>query len=298
MKNEPAIRPSVVGIGELLWDILPDGRKPGGAPANFIHHALQFGCDARLVSAVGRDDAGDALVAWLEEMHIPADIARVPFPTGSVTVELDGAGVPTYDIRRHVAWDHIQFTDETAQLARQTKCVIFGSLAQRSSESRQTIARFVDAIPEENDPLIVFDANLRQDFYDPQLLQLSMLRCNVLKINDDELEVFRGMYGLPCDSVADAARALMARFDIRTVIVTCGATGSYVISGDETSYIATPPTEVVDTVGAGDSFTAAFVACSLRGMPLREAHQRAVDTAAFVCGQHGATPELTDILRR
>ncbi|MDE5608510.1 MAG: carbohydrate kinase [Muribaculaceae bacterium] len=282
----------IVGIGEVLWDLLPDGSKPGGAPANFAYHISQFGLDGIVVSAIGNDAYGEDLLHVYEEIGLHHSLARVGYPTGTVAVTLDAAGIPQYDITRNVAWDHIPFTPELSELAETTSAVCFGSLAQRSPESRETIIRFVKAVAHNPSALIVFDGNLRQDFYDLPTVEESLSLCNILKINDEELTVFCRLFGISDTDFRKQCLALIEMFDLKILIVTCGATGSYVFTGDTESYIPTPRVEVADTVGAGDSFTAAFVANILKGRSVTEAHQAAVRTSAYVCTRHGAMPVL------
>lgn len=282
----------VVGIGEALWDVLPDGKKLGGAPANFAYHVGQFGLPSCVVSAIGSDNLGRELIQALEEKHLNYEIATVDYPTGTVAVEVDAAGIPSYDITRDVAWDHIPVTDDLMELAGNTAAVCFGSLAQRSPESRATIMSFIDAIPAENSALIVFDANLRQDFHTPEILIESMRKSNVLKINDEELVMLARMLELPDATDEEICRIIMERYGLRILILTCGVNGSHVFTADETSFLPTPKVEVADTVGAGDSFTAAFIASLLRGRSIAEAHRKAVDTSAFVCSSFGAMPVL------
>ena len=289
----------IVGLGEVLWDILPSGRKLGGAPANFAYHVSQFGLPGCVVSAVGRDDLGLEIVEKLDLKNIESTIATVDRPTGTVEVTVDTAGIPSYDIRPDVAWDHIPFTPELEELARNTRAVAFGSLAQRSPESRDTIVKFISAMPDTPDTLIVFDINLRQNHYTKETIEQSLRLCNVLKINDEELETLKQMFGIKVEGPAASCRELINICGLKMVILTCGTEGSFVFSasGDE-SFISTPQVEVADTVGAGDSFTAAFIASLLRGFSVEDAHQRAVETAAYVCTQAGAMPPLPASLTR
>ena len=284
----------VTGIGEVLWDVLPEGKKLGGAPANFAYHVSQFGFESRIVSAIGPDMLGEELLSGLGDKGLDCMIETVPYPTGTVQVELDGNGIPCYDIRQDVAWDNIPFTPGLEALAKTTGAVCFGSLAQRSPVSRDTINRFIDAMPEGS--LRIFDINLRQNFYTKDIVCNSMRKCNILKINDEELETVSVMLGLPDGPQQSRAKALLSMFGLKALILTCGATGSHVFTSEETSYIATPQVEVADTVGAGDSFTAAFVSGLLKGLDIRQAHRLAVETSAFVCTQEGAMPVLPDSL--
>ena len=286
----------VVGMGEALWDVLPEGKKIGGAPANFAYHVSQFGLDGRTVSAVGEDKLGTEILENFYEKKLYSMIERVPYPTGTVQVELDAEGIPCYDIKEGVAWDNIPYTSALEGLAKQTSAVCFGSLAQRSVVSRETINKFLDAMPEGN-TLKVFDINLRQGFYTKEILCNSFKRCNVLKINDEELVTVSRMFGYPGIDLQDKCWILLAKYNLKMLILTCGVNGSYVFTPGNVSFVETPKVEVADTVGAGDSFTATFVAALLKGMPIAEAHRLAVEVSAFVCTQNGAMPVIPDYLK-
>lgn len=288
----------VIGMGEVLWDLLPEGPQLGGAPANFAYHISQFGLPGRIVSAVGNDAAGDRLLDELGRRGVDGAIERVGYPTGTVEVTLDAAGIPRYDIREGAAWDNIPFTPRIEELARATRAVCFGSLAQRDAASRTTIERFLDAVPRDEGRYRIFDINLRQQFYAEPTIRRSLERCDILKINDEELEVLVRMLALPGDGVEAPCRALVERYGLRVAILTCGARGSYVFTPEETSYLSTPKVEVADTVGAGDSFTAAFTAALLRGKTIGAAHRLAVEVSAWVCTRHGAMPRLPEELLR
>ena len=286
----------VVGIGEALWDVLPEGKKIGGAPANFAYHVSQFGLDGRTVSAVGEDKLGTEILENFYEKKLYSMIERVPYPTGTVQVELDAEGIPCYDIKEGVAWDNIPYTPALEGLAKQTSAVCFGSLAQRSIVSRETINKFLDAMPEGN-TLKVFDINLRQGFYTKEILCNSFRKCNILKINDEELVTVSRMFGYPGIDLQDKCWILLAKYNLKMLILTCGVNGSYVFTPGCVSFVETPKITVADTVGAGDSFTATFVAALLKGMPITEAHRLAVDVSAFVCTQNGAMPVIPDYLK-
>ena len=284
----------VVGMGEALWDVLPEGKKIGGAPANFAYHVSQFGLKSCVVSAIGDDALGAEILKNFDEKQLCHLIDTVPYPTGTVQVEIDQAGIPQYEIKENVAWDNIPYTAKLESLAENTRAVCFGSLAQRNVVSRSTINRFLDAIPEENDPLIVFDVNLRQGFYNKEILCNSMKRCNILKINDEELVTVSRMFGYPGIDLQDKCWILLGKYNLKMLILTCGINGSYVFTPGNVSFQPTPKVEVADTVGAGDSFTAAFIASIRKGKPVDEAHRRAVETSAFVCTQQGAMPLLPE----
>lgn len=284
----------IVGMGEALWDVLPEGRKIGGAPANFAYHVSQFGYPSRVVSAVGDDKLGVEIRENLHGKGLDDNLETVPYPTGTVQVTLDDAGVPCYDIRENVAWDNIPFTPGLEALARQTRAVCFGSLAQRNVVSRGTIGRFLDTMPGGEGQYRIFDINLRQGFYTQEVLCDSFRRCNILKINDEELVAVSRMFGYPGIDLQDKCWILLAKYDLRMLILTCGINGSYVFTPGNVSFVETPRVEVADTVGAGDSFTAAFLSALLAGRSVGEAHRLAVDVSAYVCTQQGAMPRLPE----
>lgn len=280
----------IVGMGEALWDVLPEGKKIGGAPANFAYHVSQFGFNSRVVSAVGDDKLGNEILENFSEKNLNFLIEKVPYPTGTVQVELDDEGIPCYDIKEGVAWDNIPITPALEELAKQTRAVCFGSLAQRSVVSRETINKFLDAMPDDNGQLRIFDINLRQNFYTKEILCNSMERCNILKINDEELVTVSRMFGYPGIDLQDKCWILLAKYNLKMLILTCGVNGSYVFTPGEISFVETPKVEVADTVGAGDSFTATFVAAILKGKKVSDAHKLAVEASAYVCTQNGAMP--------
>ncbi|MGL5015877.1 MAG: carbohydrate kinase family protein [Bacteroidales bacterium] len=282
----------IVGMGEALWDVLPEGKKIGGAPANFAYHVSQFGLSSCVVSAVGDDALGHEIIENFTSKGLTQLIERVPYPTGTVHVELDQEGVPQYDIKENVAWDNIPFTDKLKSLAEKTKAICFGSLAQRNVVSRNTINLFLDAMPQNEDSLIVFDVNLRQGFYNKEIICNSMERCNILKINDEELVTVSRMFGYPGIDLQDKCWILLGKYNLKMLILTCGINGSYVFTPGNVSFQTTPKVEVADTVGAGDSFTAAFISSIIKGKSVTEAHALAVQTSAFVCTKKGAMPIL------
>ncbi|WP_346692044.1 carbohydrate kinase family protein [Coprobacter fastidiosus] len=282
----------IVGMGEVLWDMLPEGKKIGGAPANFAYHVSQYGFDGYVVSAVGDDKLGNEILESFNNRRLNYLIQRVPYPTGTVQIELDEAGIPCYEIKENVAWDNIPFTVDLEKLAKKTRAVCFGSLAQRNTVSRETINRFLDVMSDAAGQYRVFDVNLRQGFYDKEILCNSMKRCNILKINDEELVAVSRMFEYPGIDLEDKCRALLSEYGLEILILTCGVNGSYVFTRENVSFVNTPKIEVADTVGAGDSFTATFISAILKGKSIREAHELAVEVSAYVCTQNGAMPEL------
>ena len=322
----------IVGLGEVLFDCLPEGKKLGGAPANFAFHVSQFGLNGIAISAIGDDEDGREVVRILREAN-PGKaqnrqsvdsynsvslegvfhLEKVAYPTGTVQVTLSGNGIPQYDICLGVAYDNIPWTPAIEEIAKNTRAVCFGSLAQRTAVSRETIQKFLDTMPALG-TLRVFDINMRQNWYSKEIIEESLNRCNVLKINDEEIVKVAKLLDLeeirdineatteaqkllqPVD-FEDQIRDLIRIYDLEMVVLTCGAYGSYVITADEMSFEGTPKVKVADTVGAGDSFTATFVACILNGKTIKEAHKTAVRVSAFVCTQHGAMPIIPEDIK-
>lgn len=303
----------IVGLGEVLFDCLPDGKKLGGAPANFAYHVSQFGLNGIAISAIGDDADGHEIVDLLNNQGAKHHLETVEQPTGTVQVTLSGNGIPQYDICLGVAYDNIPWTKEIEEYAKNTRAVCFGSLAQRTAVSRSTIQKFLDTMPKIG-TLRVFDINLRQNWYSREIIEESLNRCNILKINDEEIVNVVKMLDLgeirdinktdneneklllPVD-FEDQIRDLIRIYDLEMVVLTCGAYGSYVITTDELSFQGTPKVQVADTVGAGDSFTATFVACILNGKPIKVAHETAVRVSAYVCTQKGAMPVIPEEIK-
>lgn len=279
-------KPIIVGIGELLWDVLPTGKRAGGAPINFVYHATQMGAEGYAISAVGNDLSGTEIIQELDKSGINYSLGSVEYPTGSVMVELKD-GIPTYTIIEGVAWDHIPLTQEAIDLVKKADAICFGTLALRASESKATILSLLNYLPE--DALRFFDINIRQHYYSKELIETLLHKANVFKINDEELLLLRDMCDLE-GTDEEACRKMLRKYNLKYVILTAGSAFSTVYAVDDQSTIRTPKVKVADTVGAGDSFSGAFVYSLLTGKSLREAHQIAVETAAFVCTQEGAWP--------
>ncbi len=276
----------IVGIGEILWDMLPSGKALGGAPANFAYHAMRLGEEGWAVSAIGDDDLGREIMDIVGSKGLKNIISVTDKPTGTVEVELDDRGVPTYNIMEDVAWDNIPFTPEMEVLASRADAVCFGSLVQRMN-SRRSVLGFVRAM--RPDALKVFDINLRQHYYSREVIEESLKLSDILKINDEEIRIVADMFDLGDDDVA-ACRSLIASYGLRLVILTRGADGSEVITAEEVIPQSVGHVDVVDTVGAGDAFTAAFVVAYLRGESLAQAQRLATETASYVCSCKGAMP--------
>jgi fructokinase len=284
-------KPVVAGIGELLWDVLPSGKQLGGAPCNFVFHAMQSGCDGYAISAIGKDEPGVELKHNLHELGLSNQyVQENDFPTSTVTVALDENGNPDYTIHENIAWDHISWNKDMEKLAKELDAVCFGSLAQRSHESEHSIKSFLAAT--RPSCLKVFDINLRQNYYSKELIINSLELSDILKLNEDELPVVSGYLGLNGNPELQLDQ-ILSHFNLKYVVYTLGSKGSIIISDKERSFAEVPNVQIADTVGAGDSFTAIFIAGILKGVPLKEIHQRATEIAAYVCTQRGATPKLS-----
>ena len=276
----------IVGLGEVLWDVFPEGEAFGGAPANFACHCRSLGADAAVVSAVGDDERGRRAMAFLEGHGVDTrGLTTLPGArTGVVLVTLDEEARPSYEICEGVAWDQLAWSDTLAGLAAGTDAVCFGSLGQRSAEAGAVIQRFVAAAPPQ--ALRVFDINLRQHYHSAAVIEASLEAANVLKINDEELPVVAAQFGLQGDA-EQQLQSLLERF-----VLTCGGRGALMLTPEGSSFCEPPAVEVVSTVGAGDSFTATVVKGLLEGRPLAEINRHANAVAAFVCSQRGAVPPL------
>jgi fructokinase len=289
--------PLFVGLGEVLWDLLPDGKQLGGAPANFAYHAQAQGARGLPVSCVGKDELGREIAVQLTAVGLDTHFLATTdtLPTGTVDVKLDAAGVPTFTICAPVAWDAIPFTPEMKELAGRADGVCFGSLAQRDARSRASIGAFLDAT--RPDALRIFDVNVRQEYYSLEVLECSLRRANVFKLNDQELPIVAKLLGLGCAEPRAALPELARRYDLRLVALTCGGEGSLLFSAGRFSEHAGVKAEVVDTVGAGDSFTATLAVGLLNGGELDALNRNANQVAAFVCAHAGATPVYEERLR-
>ncbi len=265
--------------------MLPTGKKAGGAPVNFAYHASCCGAESYAISAVGNDPLGDEILREIEGIGIGYLIERVDYPTGTVLVKLK-AGIPDYTITEGVAWDYTPFTEEMKRLARRADAVCFGTLAQRSEISRETIQALLSHVPE--DAYSILDVNIRQHYYSKEIIESSLRKCNVFKVNNDELLLMKELFHVEGVNDVDVCLKFVEAFNLKFLILTAGAEYSTIYTRDDISHIKTPKVKVVDTVGAGDSFTGAFIFSILQGETLAEAHQTAVDKAAFVCTQAGA----------
>lgn len=291
-------RPLILALGEILWDLLPDGKQVGGAPANFAHHAGELGADAHIVSAIGRDELGRELSGVLRSRNQALDTLFVvnDRPTGTVSVHVDEAGQPSYTIHENVAWDYVPTAPLLLDLAKKADCICFGSLAQRSPTTRATIRQVLQLARPQS--LRIFDINLRQHYYDRDTLADSLARATVLKINDQEWPT---LFKLILPDRAPAAHHLFHLHpQLKLVALTRGSDGSvlYSASGTVFEHQGHSPAQVADTVGAGDAFTAALALGLLAHRPLQQVNDHANRVASYVCEHRGATPPLAGELRR
>lgn len=289
--------PVIAGIGEMLWDVYPDTSHFGGAPANFACHAASLGAESWMVSAVGADELGERALESLRAHGVECGCVTrdARHATGRVLVTLNAAGEASYEIATDSAWDHLAWSEQFAALAQRCDAVCFGTLGQRSPESRAVIRRFVAATPRAS--LRVLDVNLRQRFYDQDTIDTSLRLASALKLNEEELSLVAVLCGLSARTQRERLNELMSRYQLRFVALTRGSNGSLLLAGGEEDACSPPPTAVVDTVGSGDAFTAALVSGFLNGLPLGEINRHANAVAAYVCSQQGATPELPQRLR-
>lgn len=278
-------KPVIIGIGEILWDLLPAGKKAGGAPVNFAFHAAISGAESYAISAIGNDADGDEMIQALNHNGIRHLIEKVDHPTGTVKVELKN-GIPTYTITEEVAWDYIPLTLEMKNLAARCDAICFGTLAQRSEVSRNTIRTLLSFTPP--DAYRILDINIRQHYYSMDTILTSLHLCNICKMNDEEMQLIKSLFNKDGEDNDRVCKWLMENFSLQMMILTAGDRESTVYTPTEVSRIETPRVTVADTVGAGDAFTGTLITSLLEGKTVAEAHSDAVQRAAFVCTREGA----------
>lgn len=279
-------KPIIVGIGEVLWDVFPDTKRAGGAPINLVYHATQLGAEGYAISAVGDDTLGEELLKEMESNNIQHHIEKVDYPTGRVLVEIS-EGIPSYTIVENVAWDYIPLTKKAKKIAQRADAIVFGTLAQRNAVSRKNLRKLIKATTE--DCIRYFDINLRQHFYTKKKIQKLLKLSTILKINDEEMAIVKSMFDYDNLSDEETAIKLIRKYGLRYVILTAGSRYSHIYNKKGLySAIETPKVNVVDTVGAGDSFSGAFLYSMLMGLSVEQAHKKATEIAAFVCTQQGA----------
>ncbi len=286
-------RHTIFGLGEALWDILPEGKQLGGAPANFATFAGALGAQAFVVSKVGEDELGGETLGQLSQNGLETKfVFRDPeHATGRASVEVDADGIPGFVIHESAAWDYLSVNDELLAAMAKADAVCFGTLGSRHEISKEAIQTMVRATPER--VLRILDLNLRKPFYDEDAIIHGLALANVLKLNDEELEIVSTLLGLKGDELI-RLEALQKRFDLKVIALTKGANGSVLLYGNEVSEHCCIETEVKDTIGAGDSFTAALTVGLLEDLPLDVIHERAARLASYVCSCQGATPKLPE----
>ena len=282
---------TIVSVGEVLWDVFPDGARFGGAPANVACHAAALGAHGAMVSQVGNDELGKQALAALAQRQVDTQCVGISdeFPTGTVQVELEPSGKPRFTIGEGVAWDQLVWSDPIDGLAKRTDAVCFGTLGQRKDASRGVIGRFVASTPDA--ALRVLDVNLRPPFFDDTVICRSLELANILKLSDEELD----LVAAACDvegSESEVLAQLSQRYDLQLIALTRGEHGATLIRGRDRSDFKGVSVVVQDTVGAGDAFTAAMILGLLNNDSIDEINRRACQVAAYVCTQSGATPVL------
>ncbi len=285
-------KPMVLSIGEILWDVLPTGKRAGGAPVNFSYHAAKNGAEGYAISAVGRDDLGRELEEAVHQAGVDAVLQHNDHPTSTVEVQLT-EGIPQYVFKPDVAWDHLEYTDNLAGLASKADAVCYGTLSMRSSQSRETCLQVLRHT--KSHAMRFFDINLRGTFYSKDLIQELLDMATVFKLNDEELVTLRDMFRVPGTTDDELCRWFMDQWHLDTIVLTAGSDYSTIYLADgQSSHLPTPEITVADTVGAGDAFSGTFAINRLLGASLTQAHRAAVNTAAFVCTQQGAWPEYPE----
>ena len=289
-ETSATVRHTIVGLGEMLWDMLPDGKELGGAPANFAYMTGLLGDRALVASRIGKDRLGNAAARRLARLGLPTTYLQVDttHPTGTVNVAVDAQGQPQFEIKEKVAWDFFEWTESWQTLAAEANAVCFGSLAQRSAQSRVTILAFLEAL--RPGTLKIFDVNLRQSFFTRDVLSESVSRADIIKLNEDELQRVTEILGGTAPDPQTSARWLLKKYHLKMVCVTRGAKGSLLVTPDAMDNHVGCPVAVADTVGSGDAFTAALVHKYLRHAPLRTMNEAANRLGSWVASQAGATP--------
>lgn len=275
-------------IGELLWDVFPDKKVWGGAPVNFIYHIAQFGAEATAFTAVGNDELGKEIVSEAQKSQIKLIAEKVNTPTGVVNISTNKQGVANYSFNENCAWDHIPFTDKLKNLSTEADLITFGTLAQRSAVSRKTILKALKFRKAECK--VLFDINLRQNFYSKEIIETSLNEADFLKLNEEEVQVLYDLLKLNLHEI-------QKKYKLELIILTLGPNGSQVKTIGETYNCLAYPCNIVDTVGAGDSFTACFIFNYLNGMSIPESQELASKVAAYVCEHKGATVPVPERLR-
>ena len=288
---------NIIGLGELLWDIFPHGRKLGGAPANFAYHVSSLGHNSIILSRVGSDDLGIEILNNLSDKKLNTTYVQVDkiYPTGTVEVIIDRNNQPDYKIHRQVAWDFIEWQDSFIELLDCADAICFGSLAQRNSISRKTILDFLKKTRKDTE--LVFDINLRQDYFNKNIIERSLELSTILKLNDSELKILKMLLGIDKVSTQEeVCSLLLQKYDLRLICLTKGKKGSILFNGNSIYKGNIFPCKVEDSVGAGDAFTAAMIIQFLNGSSLEDISYSANKLASWVTSKEGGMPAYDDNL--
>lgn len=297
LHNFPGSKPVIAGLGEVLWDVVGEHETLGGAPINFAYHAAQLGAVALAISSIGDDSRGKRAVSSLASHGVVTDHITVieGVPTGYVEASVDDNGVASYRFPDEVAWDRLRIEPATEAFASRLDALCFGSLAQRSAHSRTAIHRFLSAL--QPSVLKIFDLNIRQSFYSAEIINSSLAQSDILKLNDEEIELLSKLENLD-GSTEQRLTALVERYQLTLAVLTRGNKGSLLVSPKAISDHRGFPTKINDTIGAGDSFTAVIAMGVLKGYPLEEINEHANRVASYICGCRGAMVPLPAELRK
>lgn len=285
----------VLGIGEILYDLLPDGKVLGGAPTNFAYHANELGAVGIPVSAIGCDALGDEILLELGKRGLKANYIQRDknHNTGIVKVEFRD-GEPNYFIEENAAWDNIKLTKELLDIFKKADAVCFGSLAQRTKNNQLVISTLLSEL--KSSCIVYFDLNLRQNFFSKELIDRLVRQSNIFKLNEDELHYISQLYNLTGNEL-NRSRTIINMFDLSLVALTLGAKGSLLITANESSKVRPTANKIQDTIGAGDSFSAAVVVGLLNHMDIASTNEFANEVASYVCSQKGGTPRIPEKLK-
>ena len=283
------MRLNVVAIGELLWDVFPLGKRLGGAPSNFIYHCSKAGSKAFLLSAVGKDKLGNDAISEIKEKNIDSNYIQINDKrTSTVDIKISDLGDPNYDILDNVAWDYIRIDKENKILINKADIVYFGTLAQRNSFSKRTITKLLGGL--KNKKLVVYDLNLRKNYYSKKIILDSIHNSNILKLNLEELKILTNLKISVKETKEKQLEYLLKKFDLRLIALTMGEKGSILVTKSEQSFLPAINVKIIDTVGAGDAFTASAIVSFAKGINLNQIHHKAAEIASFVCSKNGAMP--------
>lgn len=295
---------SILSFGEILWDVYPDKEVIGGAPFNFAAHCVKLGVNASIMSAVGNDELGMKTAEIVKQYGVISDfLSVVDRPTGVCCVTVDKVGIPRYDLKFGVAYDYISFNEKKKDLINENYNVLyFGTLAQRNNYSRFALKKLIDNCKFD---IVMFDVNIRQSFYDKEIIESGLYNCNILKVSEEEADVFHkvGIVAEYCDSeeyLETLCSYLSKKYSIEYVLLTMGKKGAVVYSKSQEQFIYSqiPESKAVSTVGAGDSFAAAFLCSYISGEDIKSCINKAILLSDYVVQKYEAIPEYPESLKK